>query len=163
MGSSPFTLTTVITIVPRYILVNKLPFTIRIGQHMEDNKISLGSNKRLCYNFKKETEPADKKITIGDIPWAGIKEDLEFSCPFLLEDIGDFQIVYKCLTGKDKSNPKWYEPSTSNNYMRSIHVSIVSQDEATLFVFFQMPEMPEYSITNNTLDEVRVRVKGTKV
>lgn len=162
MGTSPFTLTSVVTIVPRYILVNKLPFSIRVGQSGHKDRVLLKPSEKLCYNFKKSTKPADKKLVIGDIPYPELDEELPFSYPFCLEDIGDFQVSYKCFTGKDKGSPQWYEPSARNKYMRSVHVSVASQDDASLFIVFQAPAMPEYTITNSTLDAVKVLSKGAK-
>ena len=146
-------LTTVITIVPRYILINKLPFKIRVSQFKANEEIILEPGQRQWYNFKNTKKQADKKLTIGDEIGASM------SAPFFLEDLDDFQLPYKTKVESNSEESNWYEPTKENKMTRCVRVRITSQDNATIFIYFQNPEMPEYSISNATTDYVRVRIK----
>ena len=86
-------LTTVITIVPRYVLINQLPFKISFSQFNAKENLSLGPDERIWYNFKDFKKPTDKKLIIAD--FADNNNDCVFSEPFFVEDIDDFQIPYK--------------------------------------------------------------------
>ena len=78
--------------------------------------------------------------------------------PFLLEDIADFQIPYKSQPIK---STRWFDPRKDNQSTRCVRVIITSQDEATLFIYFQEPEMPEYTINNGTMEFIQVILDDT--
>lgn len=149
-------LTTVITLVPRYILINKLPCQLRVSQFNSTQSITLDPNQRVAYNFKTPVNQLDKKIVIGD----AADKELPMSRPFLLEDIADFQIPYR---SQAVENPKWHEPKGDNASTRCVRVVVTSQDEATLFAYFQEPEMPEYTINNGTMEFIHVELKDTEL
>lgn len=147
-----------ITIVPRYILINKLPYPIRVSQFNANENIVLEPGQRSWYNFKNAKKQTDKKLTIGDFLEDG---DSPMSAPFLVEDLDDFQLPYKSVAAGANTGgePSWFEPSEANNMMKCVRVVVTTQDDASLFVYFQNPEMPEYSINNATTDYVIVRLK----
>lgn len=156
-GEFPYTLTTVITIVPRYILINKLPFSLKLSQYNHRQNIILQPEEELTYHFKDGTRPIDKKIIIGD----AVEETKSMSKPFYTEDLADFELPYHTDIKKDKMDPQWHDPTESNNFTQTIRVSVTSQDDATLFIILQTPKNPEYTIKNATMDYVTVLVKGT--
>ena len=151
-------LTTVITIVPRFILINQLPFKIRFSQFNAKENLSLNPNERVWYNFKDYKKLTDKKLIIGD--FVNDNDTRVFSEPFFLEDIDDFQISYKAKIESNSENPKWYEPTKENNMMRCVRVIITSQDDASIFIYFKNPTMPEYSILNETTKNLIITIKG---
>jgi hypothetical protein len=141
------------------MLVNKLPFKIRVSQFRANEKIILEPGQRRWYNFKNAKKQVDKKLTIGN----GIEEaETPMSAPFFLEDLNDFQLSYKSVVESNSEEPTWYEPRKENDMTRCVRVIITSQDDATLFIYFQNPEIPEYSVTNATTDYVTVKIKDKK-
>ena len=138
-------LTTVITIVPRYILINQLPFKISFSQFNAKENLSLEPDERVWYNFKNIKKPTDKKLTIAD--FADNSDACVFSEPFFVEDIDDFQIPYKASKPSNNENPKWYEPTQENNIICCVRVIISSHDYENIFIYFQIPSMPEYTIS----------------
>ena len=163
-GNGRFVLTTVITIIPRYILVNKLPFNLRVSQFKCNEEIIMEPGSRIRYNFEKPTKPSNKKIVIGDsLQENELSDTSQFlSLPFFLDDIADFQIPYKSQYIIDSENPLWHEPSKKNKGTRCVRVIVTSQDDATLFIYFQTPNLPEYTINNATMETVTISVKDSK-
>ncbi len=167
-GDAPFTLTTVITIVPRYILINKLPYSIKVSQYNYLQNIVLQPDERYCYCFKNALIPVDKKLVIGDAAVqpaaAAAGQSVPVSKPFYAEDLADFQLPYKSSVSRPlraDEMPDWHDPTEGNHFTRTVRVSVTSQDDATLFMLFQTPKQPEYTIKNATLDYVTVLIKGT--
>ncbi len=157
-------------------MVNKLPYPLMVRQHNSvRQEIILHPDEKFCYNFERAEEQSHKKIVIGD--FGGGREELKetpqkLSRPFLVEDIDDFQISYP----SDFWNPQWTgwnEPHKDNEFHRCVRVGVTSKDDATLFIFFQIPsirpaishsvEFPEYSVKNATGHEtVVVNIMDTK-
>jgi len=114
-------------------------------------------NENLCFNFKAAKKATEKRIVIRDVQ----EDEITPSAPFFVEDIAEFQIPYKCPVG-NYDETLWHEPNERNNYNRCVQVSVVSQDDATIFIFFQVPQMPEYTVNNITMDEIFIGIKGKK-
>lgn len=57
---------------------------------------------------------------------------------------------------------RWHEPSQLNHFRRFIKVSITSKDEATIFIVFTKPNMPEFRINNYTDRKVHFYQEGVK-
>ncbi len=137
----PFTLTTVVTIVPRYIMVNKMPHPILVSQIGSKQRVVLEPEKRFCYNFEHANKHSERKVAIGDPVPQGAEPKMSY--PFFMEDIDDFQIPYS-TESKEGGKTEWHEPSKENGFVRCVRVSITSEDNATLFIFFQFPSIERF-------------------
>lgn len=61
---------------------------------------------------------------------------------------------------------KWHSPSELNNFRRYIKVSITSEDEATIYIVFTQPSMPEFRLNNYTLKKIdfyQSTIKGYRI
>eukprot|EP00831_Metopus_contortus_P008780 TRINITY_DN13378_c0_g1_i2.p2 TRINITY_DN13378_c0_g1~~TRINITY_DN13378_c0_g1_i2.p2 ORF type:complete len:237 (-),score=52.03 TRINITY_DN13378_c0_g1_i2:105-815(-) len=101
----PYTLTTVITIVPRYIFVNNLSIPISFAQHnQKGQEVTLYPKDNICFNFFKAIEASERKIVIYDKPTfpKEKKDAFSISSPFPIDDLDDFQVPYKAKKKKKK-------------------------------------------------------------
>ena len=143
-GAQPFSLTTLIIIVPRYIFVNLLPYPISITQFISDQEIELQPKQEIVFHYHKVTKPSDKKIIIGDLPkirQKNLDNSVSWSYPFSIDDIDDFEIPYQSNATEAIYSKEWYYPTEETKYRKCVRVSISSTDHATLFIAFSLPRI----------------------
>ena len=134
-GEVPYNLTTVVSIVPRFIITNKLPFPINVTQYKsQEQNILIQPNQNICYNFRKVLNITDKKLCVREA-----KEGVSYSNPFFIEDLDDFQVPFKVPKEFSQEKGEWFEPTEQNGSHKSVRVSISSEDHATLFIAFSLP------------------------
>ena len=164
LSERPFTLTTVITIVPRYIFVNNLSIPISFAQHNQKGQdVTLLPKNNICFNFFKAIEASERKIVIFDKSTFSKEKKDAFSTsrPFPIDDLDDFQVPYKA----ERENPNennWCDPKKDNNMKRTVQVSINSTDDATLFITFSKPKYSDFNIRNLSSEIITTLVKETK-
>ena len=168
----PFNLTTVVTIVPRYLFINQLENPIIISQFETSQNIILNPGKTpLAYQFQYVQKAENKKIIISQpqLPEGSTTETIStkqpsrWSKPFYIDNIDSFELQMPCeKTAVAKQSSEWHEPSEANNWMQCIRVTVSSSDEATLFVVFSTPNYHEFTICNNTDSEIKFNMKDIK-
>lgn len=156
-------------IVPRFMIKNHLGYDIYIRQYFSDElpKLVLKLERNQFVPYQLEDSKKDKIIQISS-------DNHNWSTPFPIEDIEDFQIRYlaspsqyepeseyhgmnvmKRLLGKTEHD--WYKPSSLNNYMHFSRVAVLSEDEATIYINFLVPKDPEFVIWNMTDQDLVAR------
>lgn len=158
----PMIKTSIIHLMPRFIILNTLEFPIYIRQfHREKIGSVIQLNVSSTQSFQIEHYRNTKMIQIS-------ADGEKWSSPFNIENLEDFQVrfpalpsqylnenegsgidVFKNLLTK-KTEEDWYKPTKRNHFMHYVRVCIMTEDEATLFINFVRPKEPEFSIWNNT-------------
>ena len=115
---SPYSLTTVIYIVPRYILINNLEYPLEIAQKLEKGKtphsVIIAQGERINYIFEEETP--HKWIKIRDYSPTDPLEEGRWSSGFIIEDIEDFQVKFEA-GGKHPDHHKTREKEEMDPYV----------------------------------------------
>ena len=183
--SNPYSRTKVISIVPRYVIVNNTKQTIIVAQdhHKAANQIRIGPKDKKTYhfemkgsknNFIKIREWGDNEYSVAKtIPYNEIPSE-NWSSKFSIDDLEDFQVSFSASIRTDEENvsdedednaneeAKWNEPSYINGMRRYVRVIITSEDEASIFIILWDPNMPEYRINNLTNNEITIYQENTK-
>jgi hypothetical protein len=139
-------------------------------------------------NFIKIREPIIEEYREHRIYESAQIDKNNWSSRFQIEDINDFQVsiraeanlghvlmanVYKqnnmsrsdSLVSNQFVDSKWHSPSQFNNFRRYVKVSITSEDEATIYIVFTQPSMPEFRLNNFTfkkIDFYQASIKGNR-
>ena len=148
--------------MPRFILLNKLPYPIIISQcEIPFKKQVLEPYSKICYNFHNDSPMANKKMIIRDFAPPPEQVNPHWSSLFYIEDIDDFLLPFESNIPLTKDGIEWYEPKKANNNFKCIRVSIFSKDEATLYVMFSTPNSPDFIVRNETEEDVIVETAAT--
>lgn len=136
MASSVISKTKIVKIVPRYIFSNTLNTDLFIKRFESEYVESIKQGQTLIYDPKKE----DSAVQVSEDKqnWTG---------PFLIETLGDFQIRYLSKKGNFNSFNK---KSWKTGKFQYIRVLVFTKDEATIFISFVEPQDPDYIIINHT-------------
>jgi hypothetical protein len=51
---------------------------------------------------------------------------------------------------------EWSLPSSANGHRKYCRVTVTTEDDATIYIIFSKPALPEYVIENNTDHEIFV-------
>jgi hypothetical protein len=177
--SSPYSKTTSIKFVPRYVFVNHSSKPLILGQDHDKSmkQYYLNPGEECRYNFEnkgdkdnyvKVRESTEKDKPNGKFLDYDKIDPIDWSSRFCIDDFEDFQISIKSEPNNQneeikeeteigkEGKLKWYEPSEINEFRRFVRVIITTQDEATLFIMFCDPNMPEYRIHNYCGRSVKV-------
>lgn len=167
---APLIKSSIIHIVPRFIVLNHLGFPIQVRQYIPDrpssNKVVLGDSESVAYQLDDFNLSKSIQVSADGTHW---------SSPFDIEKFEDFQIrfpglpdqyipeyeykgleVLKKLLGKNIKND-WYKPQRLNNYTHFARVCVISEDEATIFINLVSPKDPEFVVWNMTDSPLTVR------
>jgi hypothetical protein len=167
----PYSKTTSIKFVPRYVFVNHCTKPVVLVQDNDKSikQFYLNPGDECRYNFENKGDKDNfvklREPTIRDSPDGRFLdypeiEPTDWSSRFSVDNFEDFQLSVKASLDnqieeiKEESEItqerklKWHEPSEINEYRRFIRVIITTKDEATLFIMLCDPNMPEYRIHN---------------
>jgi hypothetical protein len=162
---APMIKTSIIHLVPRFMVLNSLEYPVYIRQYHREfvgDKILLDSSS--SQSFQIQTYKTCKMIQIS-------ADGETWSSPFNIENLEDFQVRFPALPSQyNKENPSgiesikrliikktdedWYKPTSRSNYMHYARVCIMTEDEATIFINFVTPKEPEFYIWNSTEEPI---------
>ena len=135
---SAISLTKIVKVLPRYTISNNLDRELYIQVFTTDRTETLKSNSTLIF------DPLVEKPAIRISP-----DNKNWSGPFKIEDLGDFQIRF--IADWNLKSPDW-----KKGKFGFIRVLISTADEATINISLVYPQEPEYLIKNNTESAVKV-------
>eukprot|EP00347_Sterkiella_histriomuscorum_P017164 403350423 len=162
---SPFNKTTLISVVPRFLIINQLGHPVVIKQRGCSSQV-LMINQQMPYNFEKNL---NRQIMIRQPPNMELKQfsiqkrlfqdqaddELQFwSQPFSIDDVEDFQISYPGQDIQEHHYDDWYMPKPENYYQRFVRVLVTTQNEASILIVLTNPVYPEYEIVNKTGEDI---------
>jgi hypothetical protein len=167
---APLMKSSIIHIVPRFIVLNHLGYPIHVRQYIPDResskRVMLEDSESVAYQLDDFNLRKSIQVSADGTQW---------SSPFDIEKFEDFQIrfpglpdqyipkyeykgldVLKKLLGKNIKND-WYKPQELNNYTHFARVCVISEDEATIFINLVSPKDPEFVVCNMTDSPLSVR------
>jgi len=155
----PLIKSVVVTIQPRFLLTNYLDLPLYMRQYEREYISTLQSKETAPYQLENTKLGKAVQVSCDQINW---------SSPFLLEDIDDLQIRFKSrvaeIGGYSETDVwAWCRASPANDYYHYVRVIISTEDEATLFVSFTHPIDPEYVVWNMTTADISVCQVGCEV
>lgn len=148
----PLIKSVIVTIQPRFLITNYLDFPLYLRQYEREHTSTLQSKETAPYQLENSKLGKAIQVSCDQINW---------SSPFLLEDIDDLQIRFKSRVAEiggysEHDSRTWCRASPANSYYHYVRVIISTEDEATLFVSFTHPIDPEYVIWNMTIADISV-------
>lgn len=120
-GPTPFNKTTIVTVVPRYIIVNQLEGSLVVKQRCHGSKQLLLKEQAQSYNFQTRGErmimirqvhkEEDARLALGGKLFEDLGSDDHFwSSPFSIDDIDDFQVSFPTDAASEEAD--WYLPNS---------------------------------------------------
>ena len=155
-GPEPIKLTTIINLVPRYIICNYLDSCVFIrqpGQSAECLRLPASSDKSSCglsFDFSESTKEKFVQISLDNENW---------SSNFKISQLNEFQVKVpkpQVVEKKKSKRVPWYLKSE----VHYVQIIINTNDESSLNILIMNPKDPDFRIFNYTHKEIRFSQVG---
>lgn len=159
-ASKPLLKTKIVTIVPRFIITNKLPFEIFIRQFTKnpENNSSHIIKTDATQTYYLDNYDISKQVQVS-------RNNIDWSTNFNIQNIEDFQIKIKAKIDEyiENLSNEWYKPQFMNNYNHIVRVIVTTEDQATIIIILTTPIEPEFAINNRTDEPIKLKQKKLPV
>ncbi|CAG9319841.1 unnamed protein product [Blepharisma stoltei] len=166
---APMVKSTIIKFVPRYVIENSLNFDIQLLQLENGSWVEIELKKGEKKAFTRFTHGKKRyfKAKAGGSEWGPL---------FDIDELHEYQMRIPAekadkieLPNKEKGLAaffraiKWNLPNSSNDYHYTVRVITTTEDQATIFVNFSLPDNPEFVIINQAAEPLKIKAVKKKI
>lgn len=148
----PLLKTRTLHIYPRFVVKNQLQSAIYLKQRTQKHTaVMLQPGQHCDYQLAIPSAGSCLQVSADEQHW---------SCPFSIEDVGDFQIRFMASGLHQESH--WWTQNTTLGLMQCAQVSVTSENQAVIVTQLAVPETPDFLVLNETQEQVAVCQSGCK-